>query len=121
MSAAHASSWRKRWWDCIATLYPGYFALVMATGIIANAMLFEGQRSISDGLLGISLIAYVLIIAMTLVRIVRFPRAVWHDLTEPQIVFAFFTIVAATDVVGVGLNLRGFALVALALWIAALL
>jgi hypothetical protein len=28
----------------IATLYPGCFALVMATGIISNALFFEGYR-----------------------------------------------------------------------------
>ncbi|MEA2852253.1 MAG: hypothetical protein QOE02_2272, partial [Rhodospirillaceae bacterium] len=32
----------------IATLYPGCFALVMATGIISNGLLFEGHRQWSD-------------------------------------------------------------------------
>jgi tellurite resistance protein TehA-like permease len=103
----------------IATLYPGYFALVMATGIIANGMLFEGQRAVSDGLFAINVAAYCVLLAMTLARAVRFPRALWNDLTEPRLVFSFFTLVAATDVVGVGLSLRGFHDLALALWVGA--
>jgi tellurite resistance protein TehA-like permease len=104
----------------VAALYPGYFALVMATGIIANAMFFEGQRGISDALLAINAVAYGVLLAMTLVRIACFPRAVWRDLTEPRLVFAFFTLVAATDVLGVGLDLRGFTTMALVMWIGAL-
>ncbi|HWV97529.1 MAG TPA: tellurite resistance/C4-dicarboxylate transporter family protein, partial [Xanthobacteraceae bacterium] len=104
----------------IATLFPGYFALVMATGIIANAMWFEGHRGISDILLAINVVAYAVLLAMTLIRAAAFPRAVWGDLTEPKLVFAFFTLVAATDVLGVGIGLRGHAHIALAMWIAAL-
>jgi tellurite resistance protein TehA-like permease len=119
---APSASSRRDWLrDRIATLYPGYFALVMATGIIANAMFFEGERAISDVLLAINVTAYAVLILMTLARVVCFPGAVWRDLTEPQLVFAFFTLVAATDVVGVGLSLRGFAMVALAMWIGALI
>jgi len=111
---------RPRWRSGVAALYPGYFALVMATGIIANAMHFEGQQGISDTLTAINIAAYAVLMAMTLLRLVCFPRAVWRDLTEPKLVFAFFTIVAATDVLGVGLALRGFATVALVMWLGAL-
>jgi len=124
MSSLHAPSaplWRNWCRDRIATLYPGSFALVMATGIIANAMFFEGQRGISDALLAINVVVYGVLIAMTVVRIARFPRAVWRDLTEPRLVFSFFTLVAATDVLGVALSLRGFATVALSMWIGALI
>jgi tellurite resistance protein TehA-like permease len=114
----------RHWRDCcrdgIATLYPGYFALVMATGIIANGMLFEGQRAISDVLFVIDFVVYVVLAAMTLLRVVLFPRAVWRDLTEPKLVFAFFTVIAATDVLGVGMSQRGLGTVALAMWAAAL-
>ncbi|MGB3446006.1 MAG: tellurite resistance/C4-dicarboxylate transporter family protein [Xanthobacteraceae bacterium] len=106
--------------DRVATLFPGYFALVMATGIIANAMWFEGHRGISDALLALNVVAYIVLLAMTLFRLAAFPRAVWGDLTEPKLVFAFFTLVAATDVLGVGIGLRGHAQIALVMWIAAL-
>jgi len=124
MSASHAPSashWRDWCRGRVATLYPGYFALVMATGIIANAMFFEGQRVISDAMLAINVVAYGVLLTMTVARVVCFPRAVWSDLTEPRLVFAFFTLVAATDVLGAGLSLRGFSTLSLAMWIGALL
>ena len=37
----------------IATLYPGCFALVMATGIISNALFFEGYREWADTWAGV--------------------------------------------------------------------
>jgi tellurite resistance protein TehA-like permease len=123
MLASHAPStfrWRQWCRDRVATLYPGYFALVMATGIIANAMFFEGQRAVSDAMLAVNVAAYAALLAMTLARALCFPRALWRDLTEPRLVFAFFTLVAATDVLGVGLSLRGFSTLALAMWIGAL-
>ena len=42
----------------IATLYPGCFALVMATGIISNALFLEGHRAWSAVLFAVNLIAY---------------------------------------------------------------
>lgn len=104
----------------IETLFPGYFALVMATGIIANAMWFEGHRGISNVLLVVNVVAFVVLLAMTLLRGLVFFRALWRDLTDPKLVFAFFTLVAATDVLGVGLGLRGYGGVALVMWFAAL-
>src|ERR1051325_6963374 len=90
-----------RWRDGVANLYPGYFALVMATGIIANVMWFEGERVISDALIAVNVVAYGVLAALTLARVALFPRALWRDLTDPSLVFAFFTLVAATDVLGV--------------------
>ena len=122
-ASAPAGSRAVGWASCreaVAALYPGYFALVMATGIIANAMFFEGPRVISDALMALNIAAYALLLAMTLLRLACFPRRVWADLTEPKLVFAFFTLVAATDVLGVGFALRGHGGIALALWLGAL-
>jgi tellurite resistance protein TehA-like permease len=104
----------------IASLNPGCFALVMATGIISNAFWFEGRPELSDALLAVNLVAYPWLIAATIVRAVRFGPALWRDLLDPRQVFAFFTIVAATDVLGMALGLRGHAGAAAALWLAAL-
>lgn len=112
----------RAWLDSeIATLYPGCFALVMATGIISNALFFEGRREWSDALFGINLFIYPWLAVLTVLRFARFPQAIWSDLINPRLVFSFFTIVAGTDVFGVGVNLRGFATVALGLWLFALL
>jgi tellurite resistance protein TehA-like permease len=53
-------------------------------------------------------------------RATRFPAALWTDLASPRLVFSFFTIVAATDVLALGIDLRGFATVALFMWLVAL-
>lgn len=116
---------RVRLWDrvsqSVATLYPGYFALVMATGIISNALFLEDHRSIAGVLFAISLVAYPVLWLLTALRLVFARRALWADLTSPNLVFAFFTTVAATDVLGVGMTLRGWDEAATAMWIFALL
>jgi tellurite resistance protein TehA-like permease len=105
----------------IKELYPGSFALVMATGIISNALFFESHRQLSDALFAFNVIAYPWLLGVTLLRAARFSQALWADLINPRLVFSFFTIVAATDVFGIGLNLRGFGTLALTMWWFALL
>jgi len=103
----------------IGTLHPGCFALVMATGIISNALFLDGPRILSDALFAFNTAAYAWLLAATLARTVRFGRAVVADLLDPRSVFAFFTIVAASDVLGVGMHLRDFDALALTLWLIA--
>jgi hypothetical protein len=105
----------------IATLYPGCFALIMATGIISNTLFINGHRELSDALFGANLLAYPWLIILTILRLVRFWRETWADLINPRLVFSFFTIVAGTDVLGVGISLREFGTVALVLWVFALI
>jgi tellurite resistance protein TehA-like permease len=92
----------------------------MATGIISNALYFEGHRAWSGTLFAINLIAYPWLTILTILRFVQFRRALWADLINPRLVFSFFTIVAGTDVFGIGVSLRGFGTIALALWLFAL-
>lgn len=103
----------------VAHLDPGCFAIVMATGIISNAFFLEGRRGLSDGLLAVNLAVYAWLCVATAVRAARFPAALWADLASPRLVFSFFTIVAATDVLALGIDLRGFAKVALFMWLVA--
>lgn len=113
----HLSSWIG---NRIATLYPGCFAVVMATDIISNALFHEQYRVLSDLLLFVSLIAYPILLIFTMARAARWRHALWADLTDPHSVFSFFTVVAASDVLGSALNLRGLATIALLLWLFAL-
>jgi tellurite resistance protein TehA-like permease len=100
----------------IETLYSGSFALVMATGIISNALFFEAPRALSDALFVGNLVAYSVLGIFIVLRALWFWRALWADLINPRLVFSFFTIVAGTDVLGIGIHLRGFESVAQALW-----
>jgi tellurite resistance protein TehA-like permease len=104
----------------VATLYPGYFALVMATGIISNALFLENYRSLSELMFVVNVVAYPLLWVLTALRVLWAREAIWADLTSPKLVFAFFTTVAATDVLGVGMSLRGWEQAATAMWMFAL-
>jgi tellurite resistance protein TehA-like permease len=117
--ALSAPTWR---WldDGVRSLYPGYFALVMATGIVSNGFFFLGVHGVSGALLAVNVVAYPLLVAATVARAVRHPRALWCDLVDPRLVFSFFTIVAGTDVFGLQLSLRGLDGLAIALWVVAL-
>jgi tellurite resistance protein TehA-like permease len=76
---------------------------------------------VSDALFTVNLVAYPWLIALTVVRAVKYRRALWTDLVNPSLVFSFFTMVAGTDVFGIAIHLRGFAMAAFGLWMAALI
>jgi tellurite resistance protein TehA-like permease len=81
-------------------LFPGYFAMVMATGIISVASYQLGMRTIARTLLVINIAAYVILWSLTLLRLARFlPRAL-SDLTSHVRGPGFFTMVAGTCVLG---------------------
>lgn len=84
----------------VRTLNPAYFAMVMATGIVAIAAHLTGMLLVGRVLAGISLITYVVLAAMTLARLVFFPREVFQDLIDHQVGVGFFTLVAGTAVLG---------------------
>ncbi len=118
-SALHAiPAWLGREID---RLFPGCFALVMATGIVSNAFYFDRFRALSDALFAVNLVAYPWLLIATVARLLRAPRALRADLLDPRTVFAFFTIIAATDVCGMALTLRGHGALAAAMWAFALL
>lgn len=103
--------------NAIRTLYPGYFALIMATGIISNGFYLLDIKPISNALLVFDSAAFVILVPMTIARAIMFPRSLWADMINPRLVFSFFTIVAGANVFGVQLLLRGHISVAVALWI----
>jgi len=88
-------------------LSPGYFALVMATGIVSIGLHEAGREVLSRALLVIAAIAYPVLWVLFVWRAVRFRAAVVHDLRRPEIAFAYFTVVAGTDVLAVRLLVDG--------------
>ncbi|HVT42817.1 MAG TPA: tellurite resistance/C4-dicarboxylate transporter family protein [Thermoanaerobaculia bacterium] len=86
--------------DGIRTLHPAYFAMVMATGIVSIAAELMGMDSIALALLVVNLPAYVILWILTIVRLTSFPREVLSDLIDHQRGVGFFTMVAATSVLG---------------------
>ncbi len=101
------------------TMYAGYFAMAMATGIVSTALYFQKAYNISQWLFWINLIAYPVLIVATVNRAFRFGAKLWADMTRASTMFMFFTFVAGSNVLGVQFLLRGYRTPALALWILA--
>jgi tellurite resistance protein TehA-like permease len=86
--------------EAVRTLNPGYFALVMATGIVSIAMDNHGRTNLSLALLALACLAGAVLVGLTAWRIVSFPRDMLADLRDPARAFGMFTFVAAIDVLG---------------------
>lgn len=84
----------------VAHLYPGYFALVMATGIVSIASFLLGMGPVAWALFRMNEVAYGILWLLTLVRLVRYPHGVTSDLTDHARGPGFFTVVAGTCVLG---------------------
>jgi tellurite resistance protein TehA-like permease len=92
----------------VGSLTPGYFALVMATGILSVGLRLEGFDLLSRVMLGTCAASFVVLGTLTAWRFVRFRAAVVEDFTDPRRGFGFFTFVAGINVLGVGLGLEGW-------------
>jgi tellurite resistance protein TehA-like permease len=84
----------------VETLFPGYFALVMATGIISIGASQQNIDWLADVLYVVAVVAYVVLGVLLVTRLVVYPRALAADLTSHAKGFAFLTVVAGTNVVG---------------------
>ena len=83
-----------------ANLFPGYFALVMATGIISIATHLLGMTPIAWALLVVNIIAYSVLGFLLFIRVTGFFPRVVADLGDHLRGPGFFTVVAGTCVLG---------------------
>jgi len=81
-------------------LFPGYFALVMATGIISVACQLLGMSGLAVALLVINIVAYVVLWLLLLLRLFFFFPRVRNDINDHVRGPGFFTVVAGTSVLG---------------------
>jgi tellurite resistance protein TehA-like permease len=100
-------------------LHPGNFALVMSSGILAVGLRTLGHPGLADVIAAFALAAWLLLLGASLLRLLRHPRAVRDDLLNPRMVFSFFTLVAATSIVGLLLHMHGQVALAMACWVIA--
>ena len=84
----------------LANLFPGYFALVLATGIIAIGAEQQNLRLLANTLFGIAALAFLVLFIMTLLRLLLYPKLLFSDLTHHSLGFSFLTLVAAINVLG---------------------
>jgi len=103
----------------LAGMHPAYFALVMATGIVSIACDLFGLRTLAVALFVLNLACYPILWVLLAMRVVRHRDRVRADLQHHGRAVGFFTIVAATCVLGSQCLLIGHsAAAALGLWIA---
>jgi tellurite resistance protein TehA-like permease len=103
--------------SAVATFFPGYFALVMATGIIAIGAHLEDLDWLAAALYVVAALAYVVIAVLMTLRLARYSRLLMADLTSHARGFAFLTAVAATNVLGsASAVVHGWWGIAWALW-----
>ena len=84
----------------IASLHPAYFAMVMATGIVSIGAKLLGMTAVAGLLFALNLVFYAALVALTIVRIVRYRDRVVTDLLDHGRSVGFFTTVAGTCVLG---------------------
>jgi tellurite resistance protein TehA-like permease len=84
--------------EAARTLFPGYFALVMATAAMSIASFLLGHASSARVLLWLNWVFYASLWGLTFIRLFRFPRRVLDDLFDHQRAPGFFTLVAGTCV-----------------------
>lgn len=101
----------------LRSLHPAYFALVMATGILAVSCKLLGLEPLPQILFAINVPAYVVLCVLTVARAVCHPGPFWNDFRSHQRAPGFFTVVAATSVLGMQFAVQQQAMtVALVLW-----
>lgn len=87
-------------WSAAETLYPGYFALVMATGALSIAFDLLGYALVARVLFGLNVVAYAVLVVLLLLRLVYFPGRIKADFVDYARAPGFFTVVAGTCVFG---------------------
>lgn len=107
--------------EAIRTLNPGYFALVMASGMVSMAMYHQNSRRLSVLLLWVTVASYLLLLTVSAVRFVAFRHEFLADLYDSGRAFGLFTFVSATNVLGARLLMDGHSSIASGLLMASTL
>jgi tellurite resistance protein TehA-like permease len=81
-------------------LSSAYFALVMATGIVSIGAWDFGCPMLAAGLFAFNLAAYAVLASLNVLRLIRYPRLFFEDMTDHRRGPGFFTAVAASCILG---------------------
>ena len=84
----------------IRTLFPGYFAMVMATGIVAIGTAQQEIFWLAEPLYAITAVTYFVLAVLLTGRLAVAHKLLAADITSHAKGFAFLTTVAATNVLG---------------------
>lgn len=111
MSAVRYGNLGGVWISWVKTLYTGYLASVMATGIVSIALLLDDATALSVALLVVACLLLVYLVGVYILRLILYPREVRRDLTDPTTVFGYYTFVAGVDVVATRFSLSDWTVV----------
>jgi len=84
----------------VCDLFPGYFALVMATGIVSIAAHLLQMEIVAQVLFQFNKVAYAILCILILARLLFYVRRLVSDLADHARGPGFFTLVAGTCVLG---------------------
>ncbi|SPJ14348.1 Predicted C4-dicarboxylate transporter/malic acid transport protein [Syntrophobacter sp. SbD2] len=84
----------------VAELTPGYFAMVMATGIVSTASWLMGIKPAAVILFRLNIALYAILWLLLLGRIIFYPRRFLADLGDHRRGAGYFTTVAGTCILG---------------------
>lgn len=87
--------------DCVRNFQYGYFALIMATGIVSIACHLAGIHFAARVLFILNNIQYAICLTLAVGKLILTPGSVWRDLTHHEKGPGYLTLVAATNVLGV--------------------
>ncbi|WP_102347818.1 tellurite resistance/C4-dicarboxylate transporter family protein [Bacillus sp. Marseille-P3661] len=82
------------------SLFPGYFALVMATGALSLAAYYQGMIAFSKLLVYFNVLAYLFLSLLTIVRLFKYFQCIKKDLSSHTRGPGFFTLVAGSCILG---------------------
>ncbi len=106
----------------VRTLHPAYFAMVMATGIVAIAAWLFQMPVLAVALTVLNAVAFVVLLIMTVLRLTFCREEFLRDFADHSRGVGFFTIVAGAGVLGAELVLIfDSSVVAFGLWFFAML
>jgi tellurite resistance protein TehA-like permease len=95
----------------IREMHPSHFSFVMATGIISTGTFLLGPSWLSQALFVVASMAFMLLVVMLVVWLVRYRSRAVAEFRAPKRVFGFFAICAGTDVLGQRFALAGHPMV----------
>jgi len=84
----------------VRELNPAYFAMVMATGIVAVACAFLGYDTLARVLGAVNYAFGGVLYVLYLWRVLAFPDAISKDLKDPRRTVGFLTLAAGTCILG---------------------
>ncbi len=86
--------------SALAELSPAYFGMAMATGIVSIGAFRLGLPDLARGLFVFNVVVYATLWVLYLTRLVRYPKLFLRDLIDHLRGPGFFTMVAASSILG---------------------